>query len=149
MDDILEDPYDQISSFKILHRRINPRSTSDLKRSSVEPIEDGRGVPLLWDNYNDGIGNFNIHFKLDERFSNHQRREISKAMDAIENDICISFINVTDDHKMIQKLRESLVFIQKGPDNRGCQSYVGRGRYTRDLILSDECFRDDGVVLHE
>jgi len=147
MDDILEDSFDQISSFNIIHRGIHARSATDIKRSSVG--EDAPGVPLLWNDYDDGIGNFNIHFKLDDRFSHHQRREISKAMEAIEDDICIRFVNVTNDHKKMEKLRASLVFIQKGPDNRGCQSYVGRGRYERDLILSDECFRDDGVVLHE
>ena len=35
---------------------------SDIKRSSVG--EDAPGVPLLWNDYDDGIGNFNIHFKL-------------------------------------------------------------------------------------
>ena len=35
---------------------------TDIKRSSVG--EDAPGVPLLWNDYDDGIGNFNIHFKL-------------------------------------------------------------------------------------
>ena len=30
-------------------------------------------------------------------------------MEAIEDDICIRFVNVTDDHKKIEKLRASLV----------------------------------------
>ena len=34
----------------------------DLQRSSVE--DASRDVPLLWDDYNDGFGNYNIHYKL-------------------------------------------------------------------------------------
>ena len=57
------------------------------------------------------IQTWNVLLNLiqDSRFSHHQRREISKAMEAIEDDICIRFINVTDDHKKIEKLRASLV----------------------------------------
>ena len=50
-----------------------------------------------------------LNSNQDSRFSYHQRREISKAMEAIEDDICIRFVNVTDDHKKIEKLRASLV----------------------------------------
>ena len=50
-----------------------------------------------------------LNSNKDDRFSHHQRREISKAMEAIEDDICIRFVNVTNDHKKMEKLRASLV----------------------------------------
>ena len=50
-----------------------------------------------------------LNSNKDDRYSYNQRREISKAMEAIEDDTCIRFVNVTNDHKKIEKLRASLV----------------------------------------
>ncbi|XP_078489165.1 zinc metalloproteinase nas-6-like [Ciona intestinalis] len=94
----------------------------------------------LWEDYTDDLGEFIIPYETSEYLSSAEKKEITQAIDEINDNTCLQFLP--------RKSNDSKEHYIRFEWDEVCSSAVGKTGGAQEVILSQECSTKGGV-LHE